>query len=277
MMFLTLSLYALCWVFRFFDYFVLRTDQSVIGEAFFHKLLGIALFMLTLRALRWTWPETGFPRKKALQLTGYGLLLGVIVFALGYAGEFLFLRAQGHAPQFSLYLSGYGVMGNRAMGSGSLFLLVCLLGNMINVVMEEGVFRGLFVRLSCLKRSWVFSILVSAGLFGLWHIAQPLRSFVDGEIVLSSFLLQALVYIAMTFVIGIKYSLLAKMSGSLWLPMGEHFVNNTIINVLHVTSDAGTDVMVSARVGLAQGLSLIIVIILYALYRKRLKHADGSV
>ena len=33
--------YILCYVFRIFEYFVLRTDQTLIGEAIVHKLLEL--------------------------------------------------------------------------------------------------------------------------------------------------------------------------------------------------------------------------------------------
>ena len=265
----SLIIYAVCWLFRLVDYFLIRSDQSLIGEAFTHKLLGIALFALSLRALRWTWSDTGFPRKRALGYSGLGLLLGLGVFSLAYTFEYLFLSAQGQAPRFALYLSGYGVQGNRAMGAGLGFLGICIVGNIINAVMEEGVFRGLFVRLVSRRHSWFLAALFCALLFGFWHIAQPLRSMVDGEISFSSFAVQALGYTAITLVVGFKYSLLARVSGSLWLPMGEHFVNNTLINILHVTSEGGSDLQMPLRVAIAQGLALVISIVLFMLYNYR--------
>ena len=37
--------------------------------------------------------------------------------------------------------------------------------------------------------------------------------------------------------------------------MGEHFANNFIINILHVTARSGTDEWLSARIGIVQGVS----------------------
>ena len=38
--------YILCYVFRIFEYFVLRTDQTLIGEAIVHKLIGIGVLVM---------------------------------------------------------------------------------------------------------------------------------------------------------------------------------------------------------------------------------------
>ena len=64
-------------------------------------------------------------------------------------------------------------------------------------------------------------------------------------------------------IIGFKFCLLTKMTGSLYMSMGDHFVNNTIVNILHVISDTGVDELQVVRIAVAQGLSFIIVLIYY--------------
>lgn len=63
--------------------------------------------------------------------------------------------------------------------------------------------------------------------------------------------------------IGFKFSLINKMTGSLYMAMGDHFVNNTIVNMIHVSSYTGVDELQIVRIAVAQGLSLIIVLIYY--------------
>ena len=53
-----LGVYLLCYFFRIPEYFVLRTDQTWVGEAIVHKVIGIlillsdVLFLCLLTALR---------------------------------------------------------------------------------------------------------------------------------------------------------------------------------------------------------------------------------
>lgn len=44
-----LTIYLVCFVARIFEYFVLRTDQTILGEAFIHKLFGIIVICLVVK------------------------------------------------------------------------------------------------------------------------------------------------------------------------------------------------------------------------------------
>jgi len=43
-----IALYLLCYAFRLWEYFVLKTDESVIGENFIHKACGIVVIFAAL-------------------------------------------------------------------------------------------------------------------------------------------------------------------------------------------------------------------------------------
>lgn len=76
-------------------------------------------------------------------------------------------------------------------------------------------------------------------------------------------LLSALILILTTGITGAKFCLLTKSTGSLWLPMADHFFNNTIINILHIVTDSGTDELQVFRISIAQTVSFLIVLYIY--------------
>ena len=63
--------------------------------------------------------------------------------------------------------------------------------------------------------------------------------------------------------VGFKFAMMTKMTESLYMAIGDHFVNNTIVNILHVVSNTGADELQFVRITIAQTLSFIVVLICY--------------
>ena len=262
--------YAICFAFRAMEYFLLRTDQSIIGEAFIHKLAGIFLLAAALPFFRYSWSEISFTSQKLFRNILLGALLGTVVFTAGYGAEILMQSAAGNSPVLKLYVTSYSILGSREMKNGLLFLLICVAGNMINVIMEEGVFRGLFVRLSEERHSFPVACMLSSVLFGIWHIMQPLRNVIDGSQSMGGAFLAGLVLVVTSTLLGIQYCMLCRLTGSLWAGMAAHFVNNTTVNLLHVVTASGVDELLTIRITIAQTLSFLIVLFLYiSRYKKK--------
>ncbi|WP_419823443.1 CPBP family intramembrane glutamic endopeptidase [Anoxybacterium hadale] len=144
-----------------------------------------------------------------------------------------------------------------------MFFVICIAGNIINVIMEEGIFRGLFVKLAEIKYPFIKATILSSVLFGIWHIAAPIRSLLDGEMSVAGTVLSALLLILTTGIAGVKFCLLTKITGSVWMSMADHFTNNTVINLLHVVTSSGMDELQVIRISIAQTLSFLIVLIIY--------------
>ena len=253
--------YAICYVFRLIEYLVLRTDEGILGENLVHKIAGIAIIFIVLRILHLRWRDIGFRSKHWLKNIGLGLCLGAFFYAIAYAVEFIILHCQGASPTLKLIAGSFSLTKSNKLVSVSIGFVI--LFNIFNVWMEEGLFRGLFVRILQQKYTFAKAILASTLLFGLWHLAMPLRAFLDGELSWSGMMLLGAGYALLSCLIGLKLSLLYKITGSLWLGLADHFLNNVIINIVHIESAQGHDKLQIVRIVLAQLLSLIFVYMIF--------------
>lgn len=269
-----LLIYAICFVLRLFEYFILRTDLSVIGEAIFHKLAGIAILTIFARLYKYKASEIGFSLEKCELKLLAGLLFGIFCFAIAYFIEILIAKSSGSYSGLKFYVTSYSVNGNLGNQTGLFFFALCIFGNIVNVVMEEGVFRGLFIRRLQEKFSYSSTAIISAVLFGFWHGVAPVRSFIDGESSVFGLCMNCLILILSSAVVGYKYGLITKITGSGFMAMGDHFVNNTLVNILHVVSTNGADELQIVRISIAQTLSFILVLIYYFYSKKKKKQAQ---
>ena len=269
-----------CWVLfcilivvHAFEAIVLRMDETVLGENFINKLFGIFVLWFTLRTLGWKWKDIGFSGSGLVRNLARGFALAALVFAVAYAVEFLILRAQGAMVRFGFFTTGFSLTGESAIHRGIGFILLCVFFNIINVVMEEGTFRGLFTALLKTDRPMKAAILIQALMFGIWHIVTPLHNLIDGDIGVGAFVALSLGYIVLAGIMGIKWALMAQMTGSLYAGMADHFFNNCIAtNLLHVSTESGVDEMMIVRVLIAQLLSFFIVLAMWRSHsRKALK------
>lgn len=245
------------------DFFILRLDESPLGENILHKAVGFFVIVAAAGLLGWRMREIGFRRSTLVRGTVGGLVLAGSVFAVIYTTEILLLVARGESVALGLFaLLG---TGDDAVASTAVGVVAwVLLGNVVNVLMEESAFRGLFPKVLSLRHRNATAIGASAVLFGAWHYALPLRQYLDGVIDPGLLLWYSTGYMGIATLFAIKLSLLVEMTGGIWVAMADHFVNNASLNLLHVVTDSGVDEFASLRVVAAQLLSFAVVVTMYA-------------
>nr|WP_279279528.1 CPBP family intramembrane metalloprotease [Pseudobutyrivibrio xylanivorans] len=213
--------------------------------------------------------EIGFKNGKHLLYILLGLAFGLGVFFIAYGAEFLLSLNSGNFKSLELYVSAYAIDSNIGNRTELIFFLICIIGNIVNVIMEEGNFRGLFLRILETKYSFVKSTVISAILFGFWHVAGPIRNYVDGRQSLRGMIITSLFMLVVSALVGLKFTMLTRITGSLYMSMSDHFVNNTIVNILHVVTNTGADELMTVRVCIAQTVSFLLVLIWYFMWSRQ--------
>lgn len=262
-------IYFLCFIVRFLEYFILRTDETFWGEAFVHKLIGIVILFIAVRYYNFKFAEIGFARNQILYRLLEGLAFGLFVFIPAYLVEIIIAVMQGRFETLDLYVSAYSVNGTIGNQTGFLFFVICIIGNIINVLMEESIFRGLFQKILEKKHSFAVSATIASGLFGLWHIMAPVRSYYDGTMSYKGFVANAILLVVTSSLVGFKFALMTKLTNSLYMAMGHHFINNAVVNMLHVVSSTGTDEFMVVRITIAQTVSFVTILVWYIFVRRK--------
>lgn len=267
------AIFALCCLARLAEYFVVRTDETVLAENFLHKVFGVVLLAAVLRSLRAGWQSIGFTRRGAASGIAKGFALGGVCFAAAYLTECLALYCLNGDVSLSLYVSGFSLNGPTERHAGAVFLLLCVVWNLVNVWMEEGVFRGLFMKILSEKLPFANAALFIALLFGIWHWVMPFRDYAEGRTSLANLLIMGAGYVLLAGIMSIKWSLLYRMTGSLWTGLGDHLLNNVVVtNLLHVVSGGEADSLQIVRILLGQSLSFLLVM---RYYKKRSQFFRG--
>ena len=229
-----------------------------------HKVVGIILLALVLKKINLTWGDIGFQKNGFVSGILKGLLLGSVCFAVSFGLELGILALQGNPAHLEIYISSFSLTGSQIKNTDFVFFLLCVLFNIVNVWMEEGVFRGLFIRTLSETKPFMQANYIAAFLFGVWHIVMPIRSCINGEMSFAATLLMGIGYIILAGIMGIKWGLLYRITGNLWAGLGDHLFNNTVAtNMLHVVSLKGADELQIVRIMAAQVISFAVVLAIH--------------
>jgi hypothetical protein len=268
--FFLLAFFLVIFALRLVDSFYIRTDQGPAGELFSHKLAGIALLIAAVRFLRLKWTsDIGFRPDQLLRGILTGLAIGGSAFLAAYVAEIGIALVQGKSPSLRFYVTSYNITGNTLLDSGVSFLVICVIGNIINVTMENSIFSGLMI--SVAEKHYSFLIangFFSSFLFGIWHSVMPLRNFVDGNQSLVGAVMAALILFGSSFLFSVQLGMQFKQASSLWDGMVVHFINNVSVNLIHVVLANGVETAPTLRIAIAQTIMFIVVAVRYFGWKK---------
>ncbi len=249
--FLAFSLLLLALLLRLNDIFILKIDERF-GEIILSKTLGFLLILLFMSLIKERLSTIGLHRNHLCFCVCLGFLLNLAIFLISYGTEYMILLLQGQNPRLLLT----AIDPKQGLQGGFLFGIWLIVGNIINALMEEGLFRGVF--LPALKTRFRFwqANLFQALLFGIWHLVWPLKYYLSGEQSLLGAAMYGLVLLLGTVTFGFIWGYMFEKTNSLWTAIAAHFAANTIQNILHIQANSGFDTMVSLRGTLASLLGL---------------------
>lgn len=228
---------------RLIDIFGLRLDESL-GEIILSKSLGFALIVIFVWGTGRKLKDIGFHSRFLFRSLFIGILLTTIAFVLGYGIEFSSqLQNRAHPVlHFDAIDPKAGVSG------GVLFAIWLVFGNCVNSFMEEGLFRGLMIRLFRIRFSFWQTNWLQAFLFGMWHLPWVLKWYQTGTVVTSDEIAFAIIsnFVPQLFM-GIVWGYLYLKTDNLWAAWIGHTLTNSTLNLLHITTVDGIDSGITIR------------------------------
>lgn len=247
---------------RLVDIFVLRLDE-LLGEIILSKALGFLLVLGAMRCIQKKVYHIGLHSARFGTCMAIGFALNIAIYLLAYGIEYLVLLFSQQNPT----LLFAAIDPKQGLQGGGLFMAWLLLGNVVNALMEEGLFRGLLLPTFKTRHSFWKANLIQALLFGAWHLVWPLKSFLTGDQSFAGAMMSGLIIMLGTATFGFIWGYMLEKSNSLWMPIAAHFAANTIQNVLHIQSSGGMDAMVSLRGTFASLIGIACIFVIAKLVR----------
>lgn len=265
-------LFVLCSIVEYIEFLFVRTEQTIIADNVFTKIFCIIATLVVMKINRIKIQDAGFKNNKVIKYLGCGLGLGILTFAISYGVEYFILIAAGKAPHLEVYITNFGLTGATSEVSlSAMAVIICIVVNIINVIAEEGLFRGFILKVVSEKCNFKVANMTQAILFGVWHIVMCVLGVYDGQMTIPVALVFGIGYVILAGILGIEWGICVNMTGVIWMCVAEHFFNNFIGNILHVVSATGIDEFQIVRIVLSNVLSLIMVI---GINRKRKVNSD---
>lgn len=266
----SILIFCVCIAVHAFEVLVIKTDETIFAECFINKVFGIIVLFYILKKLDISFRTIGFVKESFLINSLKGLAICMIFYSIGFIAEFAILYCQGNQGHFEFFVTGFSLTGNVIKQTGIGFVIMCIFFNIINVWMEEGLFRGFYITYLSEAYSAKAALYIAALLFGIWHIVTPLRSVITGEMNVVTFILMSIGYIILSALMGIKWGLLYQHTKTIWVGMADHFFNNCVItNLTHVVTDTGVDDLQILRVLIGELTSFIAVLLYYRMKDKK--------
>jgi uncharacterized protein len=246
-----LVLLAIALLFRIIDIYVLRLDERL-GEIILSKSLG---FLMVVGYVMWVGQRLSAIGLHSHKL-GSALAIGAGIMVASFLIAIIF-QLLTLAP--GQWLTLRAVDPTDGMTGGVAFVTLLITGNVINSLIEEGLFRGVMLPHFMQRMGFRSANLLQASLFAAWHLVWPIKAYLHGDVSAGGAFAQAGLLLSGAFIAGLIFGYLFWRTGSLWAPMTAHFLNNVMHNLLHIHTNGG-DLQPAALISVAVVVAMAILI-----------------
>ena len=243
----------LCLVLRILDTFVIPVAELV-GELIISKALGFILITLYLWSINRRLNAIGIHKRNA----GQGVVIGSSVVAIMLAVYYTVILVVTSSSGVEGSLQFAPTDPKTGKEGDFYFALWLVFGNIVNVLMEEGLFRGLMMRKFLGKISFWKTNLLQAFLFGIWHITWPIKDFLDGDLSFGGLILESTMATLSAFLIALIWGYMYFKTSSLLAPLICHYFFNSTLNLIAFVSTSGQDDIVNNALTLAGAIALLV-------------------
>lgn len=223
-------------LFRAIDLFLLRLDERW-GEIILSKILGTALVLVYAGAVLGGLRAIGMHSERLSRSLSIGAVTMAALFVVAYGAQLAALALRRRSA--SLVLAA--IDPKTGLTGGALFAAFLVVGNIVNAIMEEGLFRGVMLPVFGSRLPFWPANLAQAALFVSWHLVWPVKHLLSGQTSPRGARGEAASLMGATFIAGLAFGYMFHATNSLWTPVMAHAINNTVYNFLHVRTVAGLD------------------------------------
>ena len=239
-----ISMYLVMLVIYCLDVFFLKSDLSVLGDNFYSRFVCITVLLMTVVFKREHLKSFGISRKKGKFKSAliFGTLFSAVPIAIVSIVEFIIFKINNpEAIDINFTPPSLSYVQTEGYLTPAFCITVYILTSLLAACFKEMFFCGFLLhklgKLTTFKSANIFQAL----LYMTFIIPKLVRNFVMGyyseDIVkLAAFVI--IFYLVHEFITGIKWGMLAKVSGSVYISIIDNFLYVFLANSLHIVDQS---------------------------------------
>lgn len=239
-----ISMYLIMLVIYCLDVFFLKSDLSVLGDNFYSRFICFTVLLMTVVFKREHLKSFGISSKKEKFQSAFifGTVFSAVPIAIVSIAEYLIFKTTNpetidinFTPPSLSYVRTEGYL------TPTFCITVYILTSLFAACFKEMFFRGFLLhkleKLTTFKSANIFQAL----LYMTFIIPKLVRNFVMGyysEDIVKLAAFVVIFYIVHEFITGIKWGMLAKAGGSVYISIIDNFLYVFLANSLHIVDQS---------------------------------------